>query len=136
MVVALRPAQTFGGIDNRSVLYPTGCRVFNKGANPVVLNLVQDATITGGAWTANGGESVAETNAGGTASGGAIVNSYFIKGGECKDIELHSFEKNRRGIRRKSIVTGYQNQSLQVLTMEAAQSADVRASLNWDEVRA
>lgn len=136
VAVSLRPAQTFNGLDNRIALYPSVVQIYNKGVNPIIVDFVRNATITAGVWVAKGGESSAETNMTGTAAGGSISKTFFIKGGECKDIEFRSFEENRRGLRRRSIVTGYQNQSIQIRTMEATQTADVRVALNWDEVRA
>lgn len=84
VVFAARHALTFNSIANRGLFLPAAYEVLPSGGN-VVVRVLYNPTITGGAWAAVDAQSFMEGNATATGfSGGINIGSSVIAGGAAK----------------------------------------------------
>lgn len=136
-LLGIRAGQTFKGYDNRTSIYPREFTVHNPAAEPVIISLALGATITGGTWSAHGGESTAEVNSTATSvSGGNVGFSTIIGAGETRNIEFNTLDDNRIGIRRKADINAAPLEvAIRAKLLFAGTGATVYVNLNWDEVR-
>lgn len=135
-LLGIRSAQTFNGYDNRITIYPRELDIYNAGSTPVVISLIRGVTITGGTWTAKGGESSAEFNNTATSlSGGNIGLSRIVGAGETINIEFNTLKDDRIGIRRNADITQSIDVAIGAKLLTGVTAGDVYLSFNWDEVR-
>ena len=135
-LISIRPAQLLNGVDNRSTIYVNSLTVWNGSNKPILFNQYRGPVSVGGAWVAKGGESAAELNKTMTSfTGGSTRFGAIIAPNESKQIDLKTFESNRRGIRRKADITQLTELLYSVQLLGGGTAGDVFLSINWDEVR-
>lgn len=78
-LMCLRPAATFNSIVNRIQIALDEFAALVTGNNPVKLELLYGATVSGGSWAVTDASSAAEINLGATyGSGGTVIGSLYV----------------------------------------------------------
>ena len=95
-LLAIRPALTFNSIANRGTIIPEEVFVL-CGSNPIMVDILINPTVTGGAWGALTASSITEINTTPASfTGGEIITSFPVPAGSGTNREAGSRELNNR----------------------------------------
>lgn len=141
-LLAVRPKEMFGGIANRSTLYPKEFYIYNDGDVPILFELVQGIDIvTNGTWLDAGSDCAAEVNKTVTSwTGGQVMFSAIVGPKQTHAIPFNALEENRQGVRRKATLTSAVELIFTARMLGSGPGGTgtwgtVAFSVNWDEVR-
>ena len=131
----LRPMELFKGISNRVSIFAQTFEVYNAGPDPVVFEVVRNATETSGTYVTVDTGSAAEVSTNGVTSAGRLVHSIVILANTAKTVNFDAFINGRQGLRRNATASsGYSAQYYRFRTVEAAKTANVKLTAIWEEV--
>lgn len=134
-IVAIRPAATFGGKQNRSLFKLESISwLAVAGAGEFMWQVVYNASITGGAWAAVNADSTAEINITGTAVAGGIV---VAQGYDNASLAARQFQSVLdREQRYPWVLDQAGNQIVVALVItEANGNTDILGAMQWRETR-
>lgn len=132
-ILSIRPKATFQSVPNMAICLPKAFTI--SPTNPVRLEIIRDATLTGAAWAdvdATGSVMEFDTTATAVTGGTIVYSGYFASAGRNSAASL-------QGILGKSVLWNRQGAQSGTLTVAAVRTenndADCFASLQWDEIR-
>lgn len=131
-LLSIRPKSTFKTFDNMAIALPKAYSLATD--NPVRVVVMHDVTLTGASWTdVNTNDSMMEYDVSATAlSGGHKISSEYIS-------TIKNANKAEKSLLGKTVMWNRRNSDTGILTIAAIRtsttSADVLASLNWEEIR-
>jgi hypothetical protein len=135
-LIAIRQAQTVGGIDNRIISLPRMLNMATTTKAAFFRVIANPTTITGGTWVSADSLSAMEVNSGSTGwtGGSTILASYLAGTPSQQEIDLTElFHVNARKLRRDAF-TGEANVFL-VVGYGDGGSSTVVSSVTWEEIR-
>lgn len=127
-----RAVQYFSGQENRSDASVDYLSVYAQ--NPIVVELVKNATLSGAAWTSAGPESILEIDVTGSSTGGEVLFSAVFDGNDFANL-VHVFS-DQEAIRRKADITEDPDiYTLRTKLLSGSTATLVGMSMNWIEHR-
>lgn len=128
-----RAAETYKGFPNRLYILPYEIDVYTT--EPVIVEMVKNATLTGDVWGPFNSSSGIEMDQSSTAAtGGQVLSSQIVKDHEHVDLS-RIFNNDAEMIIRKADITAVPDRyTFRAKTVNAATTALVRISVRWREM--
>jgi len=137
-VLNLRLKATLNGVSNRVQVHPVTLYASNVGARAVV-GVLRNATLTGvPAWVSANAQSGVEYDVSNTTfTGGSSLAVFTVESGTTREINLVNLFDQRESALRRAVFAAGTDDTLSVVAYRdlGAGTTDVRASMNWQEVR-
>lgn len=137
-LIAIRPGLTYRGVENRIMALPSIANVSTEGVR-ASYRIILNPTISGGTWISaslnNSGVEYNITISGSYSGGDTIYRGYLPNSQDNAAIDLSGlFKENASKLRLNGFATG-QDTLLIVGINESAGTTNMRASINWKEIR-
>jgi hypothetical protein len=132
-MLSIRPATTLNSITNRLVIIPLDVSIL-AGAQALTVDVLYDATLSGGSWATPQTGSGVEIGTGQTHTGGTLIDSFFVgaSGPQVRQSAVQSLSFNYP---LTLDAAGANPKALSIVATAVTSTSDSRAAVQWREVR-